>query len=173
MIVLLPPEFSYVTGSSVEPNAETNDPEHTTCDLAAPSPSVNNPTYCTDYASAEQDTQILGWPGFGYDTGDGSTSDKWGGGTAITVLVGTTVDLVFQATVSGWGVYYVDVVICFFSSTSGDPGPCTTGNISNSGKVAPVVVGMFNINGNGKGHAFGASTKKDSGGSGLISKQPD
>ena len=31
---------------------------------------------------------------------------------------------------------------------------------------------MFNLKGNGKGHAFGASSKLDGGGSELISEQP-
>ena len=32
--------------------------------------------------------------------------------------------------------------------------------------------GMFSINGNSKGHAFGASSKLDSGGADLPSEQP-
>ena len=173
IVILLPSEYSYVAGSSIEPNAGTNDPEQTRCDLAAPSPSVDNPTYCTDYASAEQGTQILGYPGFGYDTGDGSTADNYSGSETIAVAAGATADLVFQATTSGWGVFYVDAVVCFFASSGGDPGPCTAGNLISSGKVAPVVVGMFNINGSGQGHAFGASAKQDGTGSGLISKEPN
>ena len=70
-------------------------------------------------------------------------------------------------------LFNAQAIVCFFSSAGGDPGPCTTDNVHNSGKVAPVVVGMFNINGSGKGNAFGASAKMDGSGSGLISKQPN
>lgn len=175
ILVLLPPEFSYVAGSTTQPNDTTGNPEQTSCDLAATSPSVNNPTYCTTYASAEQGTKVLGYPGIGYNTGDGYTKDNYQTpqSALITVTAGATVNLVFKATISGWGVYYVEAVVCFFSSTGEDPGPCTAGNLHNTGKVAPVVVGMFNINGNGNGHAFGASAKQDGSGSGLISKQPN
>lgn len=167
LVVMLSPEFSYVTGSSVEPNAGTNDPEQTNCDLAAPSPTIANPTYCTTYTSNVQGSLIMGWPGLGY------ADDNYGGGSTISVDSGQTVDLVFQATLSSFGVYYIDATVCFFSATSGDPGPCTSGNLHNSGKVAPVVAGMFNINGNGKGHAYGASARKDGNGSGLISQNPN
>ncbi|MBI2855751.1 MAG: hypothetical protein HYX93_02765 [Chloroflexi bacterium] len=172
VILLAPPEYSYVAGSTVHPNGATGNPEQTRCDFAAASPSVNHPTYCDTYSSAQQNTLVLGWPGIGYDTGDGSTNDNYSGSSTITLAAGTTKDLVFQATVSSWGVFYVDATVCFFSSTGGDPGPCTTGNLHNSGKVAPVVVGMFNINGNGKGHAFGASARLDGSGSDLISESP-
>ena len=70
-----------------------------------------------------------------------------------------------------WGIFYVDVTVCYFSSVSGDPGPCASGNVFRSGKVAPVVAGMFNINGKGKGNAFGASASLD-GPATLISEQP-
>ena len=78
----------------------------------------------------------------------------------------------FQATPTTWGVFFVDVILCYFLNNGGDPGTCdgTTGHEYRTGKVAPVVVGMFNINGTGKGYAFGASTKLDSGGSDIISQ---
>ncbi|MDA0988997.1 MAG: hypothetical protein O2783_07765, partial [Chloroflexi bacterium] len=128
---------------------------------------ISADTLHTAYTSNIQGSLVLGWPGLGY------VGDNYGGETTISVDAGVTVDLVFQASLSSFGVYYVDTTVCFFSATSGDPGPCTTGNIHNSGKVAPVVAGMFNINGNGKGHAYGASARKDGNGSGLISQNPN
>ena len=51
--------------------------------------------------------------------------------------------------------------------------PCRGGSSDKTGQVAPVISGMFNIQGQGKGHAYGASSKLDDGGSGLLSEQPE
>ncbi len=79
----------------------------------------------------------------------------------------------FKARPTSWGIFYVDVTVCYFAAVAGDPGPCSTGNVFRSGQVAPVIAGMYNIQGNGKGHAFGASSKLDNGGADLISEQPE
>ena len=77
--------------------------------------------------------------------------------------------LTFQLTPNTFGVFYIDVTICFFDAEV----PCKEDSNLGSGNVAPVVAGMFNIKGKGKGHAFGASSKLDDGGSDLISQQPE
>ena len=106
---------------------------------------------------------LLDWP---------SATTNFTGGSAVTLGQGATRDMVFKARPQSWGIFYVDVTVCYFSAQAGDPGPCAGGNVFRSGKVAPVVAGMFNIQGKGKGHAFGASSKKDGSGADIISEQP-
>ena len=76
--------------------------------------------------------------------------------------------LTFQLTPTSWGIFYVDVLVCYFNVGN----PCADGSHQKTGKVAPVVAGMFNIQGKGKGNAFGASSKLDGNGADLISEQP-
>ena len=59
-------------------------------------------------------------------------------------------------------------MVCYFNGGN----PCADGSHQKTVKVAPVVAGMFNINGKGKGYAFGASSKLDGSGADLISEQP-
>jgi len=162
VVALLPPGFDYLSEDEgyqgtgpPQPEGITNqDPEESVCTgLAQPY-----------YGCKENDSSLLlDWP---------SATTNFAGETTVTLGPGESRILGFQAVPSTWGVFYVEANVCFFAATSGDPGPCTTGNMHNSGKVAPVVVGMFNIQGKGKGQAYGASAKLDSGGSDLISQQP-
>lgn len=113
---------------------------------------------CPGYAT---DSLLLSWPSEDLPFGAGSNPTvKLAGGEGGT--------LAFQLTPTAWGIFYIDVVLCYFNV--GDP--CKAGSSQSTGKVAPIVSGMFNINGTGKGHAFGASSKLDSGGADLISEQP-
>ena len=75
--------------------------------------------------------------------------------------------LAFQLRPDSWGIFYIDILFCYFSEDN----PCEPGRSQNTGKVAPIVSGMFNINGTGKGNAFGASAKLHDGAD-LISEQP-
>ena len=109
---------------------------------------------------------------------DGSLLLNWPTGTSnfnnYFTDLGEEWDWVFQVTPTTFGVFYVESIVCYFSAASGDPGPCrgSETDTKRSGKVKPVIVGMFNIQGKGKGHAYGASSKLDSGGSDLLSEQP-
>jgi len=167
LVMLLPPEFTYVLGSTTGDYAldpEDNDPDpdlKNVCDGPATLP---DPDY---FGCLQPDNSVLlDWP---------TPIDSFGQGEFVELKFNTsgeTKAIAFQATSSGWGVFYVEANVCFLSATSGDPGPCVGDNVRNTGKVAPVVVGMFNLQGKGKGHAFKASSKLDNSGSDLISQQP-
>lgn len=105
------------------------------------------------------DSVLESWP---------TEDTPWTGGTAIQLRGGEEGTITFQLTPNSWGIFYVDVTVCYFNVGN----PCAVGSRAQTGKVAPVVAGMFNINGKGKGNAFGASAKKDPGGAALISEQP-
>lgn len=157
IIALLPAGFTYVTGSSVG-DMTVLDPEVSVCDGAA---TVPDPDYT--YCAAVDNSLLTAWQ---------SATENWGGSGTISIALGETKVHTFAATPGGWGVFHIEVTVCYFDASSGDPGPCTAGNQYKTGKVAPVVVGMFNIQGKGKGNAFGASSKLDSGGSDIISVDP-
>lgn len=137
-------------------------PEEIFCDGPVTPPDPDYYPCATPGQEITDGSLLLSWPtglsnfsGFRFKEGD-----EW--------------DWVFEVTPTTFGVFYVESVVCYFSAVSGDPGPCR-GNetdTNRSGKVKPVIVGMFNIQGTGKGHAYGASSKLDSGGSDLISEQP-
>ena len=169
IVVLLPPEFDYVATSSdcCVDVADTSvfhtwgggadkEPEVSRCDGAVTAPDPDHPGCQTD-----DNSLLLAWP---------SATTNFGGLEAVKIAGGDSEVLTIQATPNGWGVFYVDVSVCFFSNSpagcdvdiSGDP-------VKNK---AAVVVGMFNIKGRGKGNAFRASSKLDSGGSDLVSKNP-
>lgn len=179
---MLPPTFAYVSGST------TVACESLVAGLWVPNASVCNPVVldkipedgtqgstCNgvlpDYYPCPQSTPAItdgtkmpNWP-------DGTSN--YAGGSDIRVNPSTDrVVWTFQATPSTWGVFYIESVICYFSSASGDPGPCGSTTAKRSGKVAPVVVGMFNIKGKGQGYAWGASSKLDDAGSDIISQEP-
>ena len=139
-------------------------PEEIFCDGAVTLP---DPDYFPCAIPGEEITDgslLLNWPAAQDTFGNFrfNNGDEW--------------DWVFQVTPTTWGVFYVEAVVCYFSNKAGnqDPGPCEGGerDTKRSGKVAPVVAGMFNIQGNGKGNAFGASSKLDGSGADLISEQP-
>ena len=76
------------------------------------------------------------------------------------------VELLPQAISNSWGVLYMDVSTCFISAgVAGCYNEFAADTVKNK---APVVVGMFNLHGKGRGHAFGAGT----GGGRLISRDP-
>jgi len=162
---LLSPSFEYVPLSTTTtyPSPPLDlAPEETRCDGSATPP---DPDYypCPQSVPPIIDgALLLSWP-------DGTNSYK--GGDEIRIDRRQTTTWSFQATPTRWGVFYVEAILCYFSSASGDPGPCTgeSRTTKRSGKVAPVVVGMFNIQGKGRGYSFGASSKLDNGGSDLIS----
>ena len=169
IVVLLPPEFDYVATSTdccvdvadtsvfhTWGGGEDKEPEVSRCDGAVTAPDPDYPGCQTD-----DNSLLLGWP---------DLTGRFGGSTAVKIGGGDVEVLTFQATPNGWGVFYIDVSTCYFAASasgcdteiSGDP-------VKNK---AAVVVGMFNIKGRGKGNAFGASSKLDAGGSGLVSKNP-
>ena len=106
------------------------------------------------------DSRLESWP---------SEDTPWSGGSAIQLRGGEEGTITFQLTPNSWGIFYVDVTVCFFNVGN----PCAVGSHEKTGKVAPVVAGMFNIQGKGKGNAFGASSKLDDSGADLISEQPE
>ena len=158
---LLPPTFTYVPGSAI----------WTSNDVLPPSDLVPEENIC-DGVADYYPCLINSTP----EITDGTVMENWPDGltnysNAQRIGPGEDATLTFQAIPSTWGVFYVEAVLCYFAAPSGDPGPCQgdSSNTKRSGKVAPVTVGMFNIKGNGKGNAFGASSKKDNSGAGLIS----
>ena len=173
IVALLAPGFTFVLNSSggyFPAGLAPNNPQESLCDGIAndPQQTATRPDYfpCPDTSPPiVNNSKHLEWPS--------ATTNLWSGSNAIdSGPPGTVRTFTFSATPTTWGVFYIDASICFFSNAAPDPGPCTSGNLYRSGKVAPVVVGMFNINGNGKGYAFGASSKLDNSGSGLISQTP-
>lgn len=161
--VLLPPSFTYVAGStstSYSPAPSDLVPEKNICEGVSPDyyPCPQSDPPITD------GTLMPNWP-------DGTSN--YSGGSAIQARGGESFTWTFQAIPTEWGIFYVEPVLCYFSAAGGDPGPCTGESTTTfrSSKVAPVVVGMFNIQGNGKGYSFGASSKLDDGGSDLVSME--
>ncbi len=110
---------------------------------------------------ANDNSPLLVWPEFALSFGQAPYASVKMRGGEVRVIT-------FQAIPNDWGIFYIDVTLCYFNV--GDP--CKEGSNRSSGKVAPVVVGMFNVQGEGKGYAFGASSKLDNDGSNLISQQP-
>ncbi len=108
------------------------------------------------------DSLFLAYPDSGSSYGEAAHP-------TIKMVGGESRTLTFQLIPSTWGIYYIDVTVCYFNAGQ----PCDTGSRSDSDKVTPVVVGLFNIQGSGNGHAFGASSKLDDGGSYLISVEPE
>ncbi|MFH1140814.1 MAG: hypothetical protein V1724_03900 [Chloroflexota bacterium] len=166
VVVLLPPAYNYTC-----PTHPCTNPVSTLF-TGWPGAAVKEPTEarCTGFnlpypgCKANDNSLLLIWP-FGNGIFSGSTD--------VTLTGGQEKELQFKVSISPTadaGVYYVDVSVCYFAASvsacntevSGDP----------LKKVAPVVAGMFNIKGKGKGYAFGASAKLDSGGSSLISQSP-
>ncbi len=157
--MLLPVGFTYVGGSSVTTGyASQGEPTITSC------------------AGAAVD---LGGAGFYYGClqNDGAKLLDWPSGTAVTDISvkpsDPVVSVAFRVTPPSWGVFYVDPFSCnLLQATTGNFGPCAGTNAIRPGKQAPVVVGMFNIKGNGEGYGFGASAKLDGAGSGITSQVP-
>ena len=164
VVILMDPAFDYVASS-------------TDCCVAATSsetvflgslfgagdptePEVNRCVGVDDPVSgckANDNALILSFPG---------SAEIFSGATAIKFNGGEFYDLTFQAIPNGWGVLYMDVSTCFFAANvQGCYDEVATDTVKNK---APVVVGMFNLHGRGRGHAFGAGT----GGGQLISKGP-
>ncbi|MCH7482266.1 MAG: hypothetical protein IIC31_05480, partial [Chloroflexi bacterium] len=106
---------------------------------------------------------LLSWP-----TAATPYGDTPGTQPVVKMEGGVEKTLTFQLTPQAWGIFYIDVLFCYFNEDK----PCKTGSSQKTDKVAPVVTGMFNINGKGKGNAFGASSKLDGSGADLISEQP-
>ncbi len=143
VVALLDSSFTYV-GGSTSGDPGFGEPDVNLCtgiDLPVPG------------CEANDGALNLAWPGAG------STYNN-----EFFLDAQQTVLLDFKVIPSGWGVFYVDISMCFF-----DPGGCD-GDIAIDPlyKKAPVVVGMFNLRGRGKGNNFSGST----GGGGLISKGP-
>ncbi len=166
VVVLLDPAFNYEAGTSGGslfqgwPLESSMEPEVSRCDGAATAPDPDYPG-----CQADDDSLLLAWP---------DATNVLGGSEKVTLNggdPGETKVITFQATPSSWGVFHIDVSLCHFAAS---PSGCDT-EISGDTytNVAPVAVGMFNIKGKARGHAFGASSKLDSGGSALISKQPE
>lgn len=154
-IAVLPSSFSFVVGSGGGTLPPTGGSQPGT---SVPCTGLNAP-----WAGCQVNTRFLGWP-----LGGGAGS-VWSGGSAVQMSGQQTKTLTFQAIPSAWGVFYVEVKVCAFAaSVSGCDSEISGQSLK---KLAPVVVGMFNIQGSGQGYAYGASSKMDSGGSALISKQ--
>ena len=152
-------QMSYVVGSTdqsvADPVEEPNPPTGGDCTTI----DTNTETAaCPGYAP---DSLLLSWPSEDVPFGAaGNPKVQMAGGSAGTLR--------FEMTPNTFGIFYVEVVLCYFNVGN----PCAAGSSQTTGKVAPVVAGMFNIQGTGKGHAYGASSKLDSGGSELLSEQP-
>lgn len=156
--VITSPAMSFVapTGPATKPPGlmdPATEPEEGDCTAL----DTNTTTAaCVGYPT---DSVLESWP---------SESAPWAGATAIQFVGGEEGTVTFQLTANSWGIFYVDVLVCYFNVGN----PCADGSHQKTGKVAPVVAGMFNINGTGKGKAFGASSKVDGSGADLISEQP-
>ena len=137
-----------------------NEPEVGDCQAPAGSTEL---ALCPGYPA---NSLLLSWPTVTTPYGDepGTQPEvKMGGGEPYAEKT-----LTFQLKPQAWGIFYIDVLFCYFNEDK----PCKTGSSQKTDKVAPVVTGMFNINGKGKGNAFGASSKLDGSGADLISEQP-
>ena len=162
IVALLAPEMEYVadtSGGSIFngwPPATSKEPEVSRCDGSTTLPDPDYPG-----CQANDNSLFLAWP---------DATGIFGGQTAVKLGGGDVKVLSFQATPQSFGVFYVSVYTCYFAANAS---ACDT-EIAGIPikKKAPVVVGMFNIQGKGRGHAFGASSKLDNGGSALISQQP-
>jgi hypothetical protein len=152
VVVLLDDSFSFVAnsgGGSLPPPTAKQPGTNVLCTgTDAPQP------------GCKSGLRLLAWP-------TGTT--VWSGGSAVTLTGGEKKTLTFQATASVWGVFYVEARTCFFAASASGCNTEISGTATK--EVAPVVVGMFNIQGKGQGYAYGASAKMDGSGSGLISKQ--
>ena len=155
--VLMPEDFIYELGSTGG-DATFLDPERSACDGSATTPDPDY-TPCT----ITDNRRLLSWP---------SATTNWAGSSTISVGVTEVWEHTFTATPSSWGVFFIEALVCYWDSGTGAPGPCISGKSHGTGKVAPIVVGMFNIQGNGQGNAFGAIAKLDDGGSDLIGIDP-
>jgi len=158
LVVLLPSAFDYVStdySSSLFSGWSAGANKEPTVARCA---GIDNPY---PGCEANDNSLILIWP-YG--------NSVFVGGTAVPLAGGQTKVLRFKASPTTWGIFYIDVSVCFFSAGASG---CNV-EVGNDPlkKEAPVVVGMFNINGNGQGYAFGASSKLDGSGSGLISQVP-
>ena len=151
-------EVGSTGGNLVTPPEEPNPPTGGDCtDLDTDTTVAACPGYPTN-------SLLLSWPAEDATYGTaGNPIVKMQGGTNFDKAT-----LTFQLTPQSWGIFYIDVLVCYFVPNNS----CTAGRSQNTGKVAPVVAGMFNINGTGKGNAFGASSKLDGDGADLISEQP-
>lgn len=164
IVVLLQQPFNYVTGSAnVVGNMTLSEPSPV--DYRCTGAALDGPAGPYYGCLANDSALLLDWP---------SGTTNFAGGTAITLKAGDPpIKEVFKATPTSYGVFYVEPLVCYFAATSGNLGPCAGGNGIRGGKQAPVVVGLFNIQGKALGHAFGATAKLDSSGSQLISVQPN
>lgn len=182
IVVHLPSGFIYVASSTIYGEFDTvptagnpaGDPDSSTCASIAPT----SPYYAL--CTAADTTIVLVWPSDATDplfdksfgqAGFNQLSNSYQSPNCA-VLAGVDPPtkcpdrLTFQAKPSSWGVFFVDVQICYFTAGS----PCASGNDYKVSKVAPVVVGMFNLNGQGKGLQKKASSSLDSNGSNLVSE---
>ncbi len=152
-------ELGSTGGSLVSPPIEPNPPAGGDCTALATDTTI---AICPGYPA---DSLVLSWP---------DEDDTFGraGNPAVALPGGdpppAAKTLTFQLTPQSWGIFYIDVLLCYKVPTNA----CTVGEHQNTDKVAPVVAGMFNIQGKGKGNAFGASSKLDGSGADLISEQP-
>ncbi|MBI2172202.1 MAG: hypothetical protein HYU30_09355 [Chloroflexi bacterium] len=138
LVALLPPGFSYQGPTTGD--ITTDPPQQNQCTgPAAPGPS--GPYYgCL----ANDNRVLLDWPSATGRFGTGGPESQIKLGPSDTM----TRTLTFTAVPSTRGVFYVDAAVCYRDASVGNFGPCDTAN--RSGMVAPVVVGVFNITGQGK-----------------------
>ena len=168
-ILRLPPEFDYVATSTdccVDPSdtslfdgwpgGNNKEPEVSRCDGPVTAPDPDYPGCKTN-----DNSLLLAWP---------DATGIFSGSKSVTLAGGSEKVLTFQAIPNGWGVFYVDASTCYFAANAGACDSEVSGDPVKN--VAPVTVGMFNIKGNGKGNAFGASSKFDGSTSDLVSKNP-